>query len=392
MLAADLQGVDIRAPLRLQAQGHLKASILQAGRETVDRAAAPAVRAEGAGALVAKAQSGHLFHQAGNFRHHHIVHGGGAHQYALRAEDVGQYFVLIAARHVEDFHRHVRIHFVDALGNRVRHHAGVVGHGVVEKGDAVFLIIRRPLEVQLNDLGGVIAPYHAVGGGNHLYRQVKAEDLGDFRRHQAAERRQDVGVVALALLEQLGLVHFVVEQALVAVVLAEGVVAEQHRVAGHVGHHAVRPVQHRGFNEDQLFTVADIQRVAGFYGAEIPLRMVMVAVDGIDGVGGAVDRRVGNTGHQLGQRAGVVLFRVVDDDVVDRVQVDFAAQVLHELAAELVIDGIDQHVFPFTNQIAVVAAAAQRFVFRAVEITHFPVTLANPMNVIFNQNRHSNLS
>ena len=71
----------------------------------------------------------------------------------------------------------------------------------------------------------------------------------------------------------------------------------------------------------------------------------------------------------------MILLRVVDDDVVDGVQIDFAAQVLHELAAELVIDGIDQHIFTFTNEIAVVAAAAQRFIFGTVEITHFPVTL-----------------
>ncbi len=348
--------------------------------------------AKGAGALVTEAQAGHLFNQASNFRHHYVVHGGGAHQHAFRAEHVGQYLIFIAARHVEDFHRHVRVHFVDALGNGVRHHAGVVGHGVVENSDAVFLIVRRPLQVQLDDLGGVFTPYHAVGGGNHVHRQVEAKNFGDFWRHQAAERGQDVGVVALALFEQLGLIHFIVKQALVAVVLTEGVVAEQHRVAGHVGHHAVRPVQHRGFNEDQLLAVADIQRVAGFHGVEVPLRMVVVAVDRVDGVSGAVDRGIRNVGHQLGQRPGVVLFRMVDDDVVDVVQIDFTAQVLHELAAEFVIDGIDQHVFSFADEIAVVAAAAQRFIFRPVEIAHFPVTLTHPMNVIFNQNRHSNLS
>ena len=151
-------------------------------------------------------------------------------------------------------------------------------------------------------------------------------------------------------------------------------------------------MQHRGFHEDQLFAVADIQRVAGFHGVEVPLRMVVMAVDRVDGVSGAVDRRVRNVRHQLGQRAGVIFFRMVDDDVVDGVQVDFTAQVLHELAAELVIDGIDQYVFSFADEIAVVAAAAQRFVFRPVEIAHFPVTLTHPMNVIFNQNRHSNLS
>ncbi|STV93532.1 Uncharacterised protein [Klebsiella pneumoniae] len=88
----------------------------------------------------------------------------------------------------------------------------------------------------------------------------------------------------------------------------------------------------------------------------------------------------------------MVLFGVVNDDIVEVGEVDFAAQVLYELAAEFMIDGIDQHVFLFADEIAVVAAAAQRFIFGAVEITHFPVTLANPKNVIFHHNRHSNLN
>ena len=231
-----------------------------------------------------------------------------------------------------------------------------------------------------------------MGGGNHIDRQVEAEDLGNFWRHQTAERRQDIGVVALALFEQFGLIHFVVEQTFVAVMLTKGVVTEQNRVACHVSHHTVRPVQHRGFNEDQLFAVADIQAVAGFHRMEIPFRVVVVAVDGINGVGGAVNRGVRDVRHQLRQRTGVVFFRVVDNDVVDVVQVDFAAQVLHEFAAEFVVNGVDQDIFTFTDQIAVIAAATQRFIFGTVKITHFPVTLANPMNVIFNQNRHSNLN
>ncbi len=238
----------------------------------------------------------------------------------------------------------------------------------------------------------VIAPDHAVGGGNHRYRQIEAEDFVNFRRHQAAEGRQDVGVVALALFVQFTLVHFIVEQMFVAVVLPEGVIAEQHRVAGQVGHHAVRPVQHWRFDEDQLLTVADIESVASFHHVEVPLRMVVMTVDGVDGVGGAVDRRIRDLHHQLSQRAGVVLFGVVNNDVVEVGEVDFAAQVLHELAAEFMIDGIDQHVFLFADEIAVIAAAAQRFIFGAVEITHFPVTLANPKNVIFHHNRHSNLN
>ena len=51
---------------------------------------------------------------------------------------------------------------------------------VSENGDAVFLIICRPFQVQLNDLCRVVAPYHAMGSGNHIDRQVEAEDLKIF--------------------------------------------------------------------------------------------------------------------------------------------------------------------------------------------------------------------
>ena len=115
-----------------------------------------------------------------------------------------------------------------------------------------------------------------MGGGNHIDRQVEAEDFGNFWRHQTTERGQDIGVVTLALFEQLGLIHFIVKQTFVAVVLTESVVTEQDGIAGHVGHHAVRPVQHRRFHEDQLFAVTNIQRVAGFHDVKIPLRMVMM--------------------------------------------------------------------------------------------------------------------
>ncbi|SQC91671.1 Uncharacterised protein [Cedecea neteri] len=78
---------------------------------------------------------------------------------------------------------------------------------------------------------------------------------------------------------------------------------------------------------------------------------------------------------------------MVDNDVVERVKVNLTLKVLHKLAAKLMVYGVDQDGFFFTDEIAVIAAAAQRFVFRAVKITHFPVTLPNPLNVVFNLNR-----
>ncbi len=79
----------------------------------------------------------------------------------------------------------------------------------------------------------------------------------------------------------------------------------------------------------------------------------------------------------------MVLFGVVNDDIVEVGEVDFAAQVLYELAAEFMIDGIGSARFLFADEIAVVAAAAQHLHIRCRGNHALPVTLANPKNVIF---------
>ena len=121
-------------------------------------------------------------------------------------------------------------------------------------------------------------------------------------------------------------------------------------------------------------------------------RMMVMTIYRVDSVGSTVNRRIGNLRHQFGQRPSVVLFCMVNHDVIDIRQIDFITQVLHKFAAEFMVDGVDQHVFFFADEVAVVTAAAQRFIFRAVKISYFPVTLTHPMNVIFHHNRHSNLN
>lgn len=252
-----------------------------------------------------------------------------------------------------------------------------------------FLVVIGPLQILADDLCRIGAPDHAVGGGDHRQRQIEAEHLVDLGGDQRAERREDVGVVTQALLQQLLLIDLVVEQVLVAIVLAEGVVAEQHGVAAEIGHHAVGPVQHRRFDEHQLLAIADVQAVAGLHRDEVPVRLVVMAGDRIDGIGGAVDRCARDVRHQLGQRAGVVLFGMVDDDVIDARQVDLAGQVEDELAAEAMVDGVDQYGLLLADQITVVAGALEGLVFGAVKVTNLPIALTDPVDVFFEQNRHA---
>ncbi len=388
VLAAQGQRRSVGAPLGLEGDADVETRIHQPGLDPVNGTAGPAVAAESRSPLVAKAQAGDLFEHARHLGHHDVVHGGGAHQHPLGAEHLGQDLVLVVARHVVDLHRHPGVHLVDALGDGVGHHAGVVGHGVVEEGDAILLVVVGPLQVFQDDLGGIVAPDDAVGGSHHAHRQVEAQHLLDLGGHQRAEGGEYVGVVALALLHQLNLIHFVVEQVLVAVVLTEGIVGEEHRILRHIGHHAVGPVQHGGLDKHQLLAVADIQAVAGFHRVEIPLWMMMVACDGVDGVVGAVDGGARDAGHQLGQGTGMILLGVVDHDNVDGGEIDLGRQILHELAAELVIDSIDQHILAFADEIAVVAGALVGLVLGAVKVAHLPVPLADPVNVVFDVNGH----
>jgi len=81
---------------------------------------------------------------------------------------------------------------------------------------------------------------------------------------------------------------------------------------------------------------------------------------------------------------------MVDHDVIDLRQIDLRHQVLYKITAELVVNGVDQHRFFFPDQVAVIAAAFQCFVFGSVEIAHFPISLPDPVNIVFNMNRHRN--
>ena len=53
------------------------------------------------------------------------------------------------------------------------------------------------------------------------------------------------------------------------------------------------------------------------------------------------------------------------------------------------IDGIDQYIFLFTDEIAVVAGPLGRVIFGPVEFSNLPVTLSDPVDVVFDMNGHT---
>ncbi len=87
----------------------------------------------------------------------------------------------------------------------------------------------------------------------------------------------------------------------------------------------------------------------------------------VDSVGSTVNRRIEFV-PSSSVSAPAVLFSMVNYDVIDIRQIDFITQVLHKFAAEFMVDGVDQHVFFFADEVVVVAAAAQRFIFCTVKL------------------------
>jgi len=80
-------------------------------------------------------------------------------------------------------------------------------------------------------------------------------------------------------------------------------------------------MEHRRLDEDE-FLCADIQAVAAFDNFEIPI-LLIVPFQGLDGIGGAVDRGIGYQAHELRQSASVVAFSMSGNNVVDILEIDF---------------------------------------------------------------------
>jgi len=172
------------------------------------------------------------------------------------------------------------------------------------------------------------------------------------------------------------------------IVLSECIVTEQDIILGQIGEHAVRPVQHRRFNENELLR-ADIQPVAGLDGSEIPVLMVM-ALQGLYGIGGAIDGGVGDEAHQLRQGAAVVTFGVTCDDEINLFQINFFFQVLDEFIGERFPHGINQHRFFVADKIRIVGGTSAGGVFFPVKFPDFPVNFSYPGDMFLDGNAHRN--
>lgn len=196
----------------------------------------------------------------------------------------------------------------------------------------------------------------------------------------------------LVLFEKFCLIYFIVEQMFVVVVLIESIVIEQYRVVCQVSYYVVWLVQYWCFDKNELFVVVDIQCVVSFYYIKILFWMMVMIIYRVDSVGSIVDRCIGNLCYQFGQCFSVVFFCMVNYDVIDIRQIDFIMQVLYKFVVEFMVDGVDQYVFFFVDEVVIVVVVVQCFIFCVVKIMYFLVMLINLMNVIFYYNRYSNFN
>ena len=156
-----------------------------------------------------------------------FIDGRRADQDCLGLEDLRNDVIFVGTGAIEQLDGDLVVGLPDPCGNRLRHFARTVPHGVIDDGYLVFLIIIGPFQIFIDDLQRVFPPDDAVARADHIHRHIQSHDLFYFLVHQPAEGRQDICIVLEAFLIQFRLVDQVVEHQFRGIMLAEGVVAEK---------------------------------------------------------------------------------------------------------------------------------------------------------------------
>ncbi len=182
-------------------------------------------------------------------------------------------------------------------------------------------------------------------------------------------------------------VHLVVEMERRGVVLAERVVRHEDVVSGEVGEHAVRPMEHRRLDEDELVR-ADVDPVTGAHLSHLPI-LVVVPGDARRPLLGYDQLGVRRVLHDDGQRPRVVGLGVVGDDDVDLRRIDELADVVHELVRERSPDRVDENGLLVLDEVGVVRRAAMGAELVPVERPQRPVDDADPVHAFLQLYDHS---
>ena len=199
---------------------------------------------------------------------------------------------------------------------------------------------------------------------------------------------EDVHKVLDRLFIEKALIGLVVKELLHREMLAECVVREEDVVPGHVRRHGIGPMEHPHFDENEFFTPSEFKCITRLDNVEVPAPFAVLALETLNRVGGAVDRRFGNFGHQRRQGARMVAFAVVRDDAVDFTEVDFPLQILDKIETVRGPDRIDKDGFLFLDQIGVLTRTVHDRVVVAMETFEFPIDIPDPAHISLNVLSH----
>ena len=217
---------------------------------------------------------------------------------------------------------------------------------------------------------------------------MAGENHADFQPCQSlhcllglhAIRHQDIGVVFLCLMHNLGKVHLVSKTLSSCQMLAKAVIGEQNLLLRAVSHHAVRPVQHRGSHKGQG-ALADGQGIPSLdshiillpIAAGQPLQPIRVAGDNL-GVRALL-------GHKR-NTAGMVRLHMIGHDIINLGRVHNIADAPQHLQAERSLHRINQRNLLIHNKISIICRTTLRAI--AVEAAHGVIHRTNPVNILLN--------
>ena len=197
----------------------------------------------------------------------------------------------------------------------------------------------------------------------HLNVQIR--DLLEEILHLHAVFADDVRIVPARLLEIVAVkIHLVGEdRAVERAENAEGVRGEERVRALVVGHHDLRPVDHRGKIERELVRAGG-EHVA--FPDELHVLHGVLAEKLRDHHGGLVvadDRGFRVAQQQLRERGGVVRLHVVYDHIVERPPAELVLQIFKEGAAHGLIDRVKEDGLLVREKIGVIGNARRNGIY-----------------------------
>ena len=158
---------------------------------------------------------------------------------------------------------------------------------------------------------------------------------------------------------------------------AEGVLRKEQFCRIQVGHHAVRPVEHLGFNKGKS-SLAELHGFAGLDHRKIEVRSVISPQCLFPERRDKHLLRM-NRLNRRDDRSGMVRLGMVRNDVVDLLRIDHRTDPGQHLTEKRRLDRVDQRHFLVDYQKSVVSGTAPGLI--AVKVPHIPVDCADPVDI-----------